>query len=60
VVALASTAKLDDLNESDPGLVSNALVFLQRRGFDIVETRNTMKRLRTGHVESEAAVPGRR
>jgi hypothetical protein len=53
VVALASTANLDELTCDDPGLVGKMLVDLQRRGFDILETRDTLKRLRSRLLRSE-------
>lgn len=46
VVALASTAKLDELTIDDPGLVGRMLTTLRNNGYDIIETKETLKRVR--------------
>jgi hypothetical protein len=55
VVALASTAALDELTHDDPGLVGKALVILSDGGFDLVEALATLRRVQ-GRLRADAAV----
>jgi hypothetical protein len=45
VVALA-TAKFEQMTDSDWSLVTNAMVDLQRRGYDLAEVKESLRRIR--------------
>lgn len=44
------TAKLSEITRSDRDLIARMLVDLQARGYDVVEARSTLRRLRNRYV----------
>jgi hypothetical protein len=58
VDALATAGNLDKLTVDDDGLVGHALFLLQRKGFDIIETKETLKRVRSRLLDSETVENG--
>lgn len=63
VVALATAGDIKKFTADDPGFIGHALFLLQRKGFNMNETRDTLDRLRSRlareRAESQVAGPAK-